>query len=586
MDSPQNSIIQLKDVSYRYPRSKRWAILHLNLDIYQGEFVAIMGENGAGKSTLCQMLNGIIPNSIGGVLKGQVLVNGLDTKESDIAQLATQVGIVLEDPETQLFTTSVGSEVAFGPENLCQSPAEIQENVKWALDVVRLSGLEDRMPMALSGGQKQRLAIASNIAMRPNVLVLDEATSQLDPLGVEEVLSVVRELNRKYGMTIVMATDASEMIARLMDRVIVLDKGQLVAQGTPRKIFSRTELFQKYMIRSPQVTQLAARMQQAGQEYTFLPITTDEAYGDVTKRLNGFAKNHVEKTVQPRANGTGENEPVITVDHLDFVYQPLNVHAIKDVSFTIRRGEFVALIGQNGSGKTTILKNLLGLNKPTKGKVIVGGLDISTSAVADMAKHVGFVLQNPDQQLFAETVEEEISYGPRNLGLDKALIEERVAEALNLVGLEDKRKEFPPALSKGDRAKTVIASALALNPEIVILDEPTTGQDYRGCHQIMQIADRLHEQGKTVVFVTHHMALVAEYARRVIVMNGGKIILDGPTAEVFNQPEVVRQAYIIPPQITELGQRLPVELGLPHTPLSVKELADPILDYLSQTALN
>ncbi|GAP13977.1 ATPase components of various ABC-type transport systems, contain duplicated ATPase [Longilinea arvoryzae] len=582
MESSQKPIIQLKNVSYRYPRSKRWAILHLNLEINQGEFVAIMGENGAGKSTFCQMLNGIIPNSIGGNLKGQVLINDLDTQESGIAQLATQVGIVLEDPETQLFTTSVSSEVAFGPENLCQSPKEIYENVKWALDVVRLNGLEDRMPLALSGGQKQRLAIAANIAMRPNILVLDEATSQLDPVGVEEVLSVARELNQKYGMTIVMATDASEMIARVMDRVIVLDKGQLIAQGTPREIFSQTDLFQKYMIRSPQVSQVAAILKKAGQEYpTYLPITTEEAVADLTQRLNG---NTMTQTARPEpavVKPKKVDEPIIVVDHLDFTYQPLNVNAVKDISFTIQRGEFVALIGQNGSGKTTVLKNLLGLNKPTKGKVTVAGMDIGTSAVADMAKHVGFVLQNPDQQLFAETVEEEISYGPKNIGLSKEVIEQRVAEALKLVDLEDKRKEFPPALSKGDRAKTVIASALALNPEIVILDEPTTGQDYRGCHQIMQIADQLHEQGRTVVFVTHHMALVAEYARRVIVMSGGKILMDGPTADIFNQPDVVRQAFIIPPQITELGQRLPAGYGLPRTPLSVKELSDPILEMLN-----
>ncbi len=581
MQSSQKPIIQLKDVSYRYPRSKRWAILHLNVEINPGEFVAIMGENGAGKSTFCQMLNGIIPNSIGGNLKGQVLINDLDTQQAGIAQLATQVGIVLEDPETQLFTTSVSSEVAFGPENLCQSPKEILENVKWALDVVRLNGLEDRMPLALSGGQKQRLAIAANIAMRPNILVLDEATSQLDPVGVEEVLSVARELNQKYGMTIVMATDASEMIARLMDRVIVLDKGQLIAQGTPREIFSQTELFEKYMIRSPQVSQVATLLKKAGQEFpAYLPITIEEGVADISSRLNGNAKvNSVHSepaVVQPKKAA----EPIIVVDHLDFTYQPLNVNAVKDISFTIQQGEFVALIGQNGSGKTTVLKNLLGLNKPTKGKVTVAGLDIGTSAVADMAKHVGFVLQNPDQQLFAETVEEEISYGPKNIGLKKEIVEERVEEALRLVDLEDKRKEFPPALSKGDRAKTVIASALALNPEIVILDEPTTGQDYRGCHQIMQIANQLHEQGRTVVFVTHHMALVAEYARRVIVMSGGKILMDGPTADIFNQPDVVRQAFIIPPQITELGQRLPAKYGLPRTPLSVKELADPVLELL------
>ena len=213
-----------------------------------------MGENGAGKSTLCQMTNGIIPNSVGGRLAGRVLVHGLDTKETGISVLATKVGIVLEDPETQLFTTSVKSEVAFGPENLSLPPQEIEERVRWALDVVRLGGYEERLPGSLSGGQKQRLAIAANIAMRPDILVLDEATSQLDPVGVEEVLSVVHELNRKYGITILMATDASEMIARLMDRVVVLDQGQLVVDETPRQIFANTPLFKKLMIRLPQVS--------------------------------------------------------------------------------------------------------------------------------------------------------------------------------------------------------------------------------------------------------------------------------------------------------------------------------------------
>jgi energy-coupling factor transport system ATP-binding protein len=523
------------------------------------------------------MLNGIIPNSMGGTLKGQVLIHGMNTQEVGIAQLATRVGIVLEDPETQLFTTSVRSEVAFGPENLNLPPDEILERIRWALEVVRLTGYEERMPSALSGGQKQRLAIAANIAMRPDILVLDEAASQLDPLGVEEVLGVVRELNQKYGMTIIMATDASEMIARLMDRVVVLDRGQLVAQDTPRRIFSSAALFQKYMIRSPQVSQLATRLISAGQELPLFPITVEEACADLEERLVDQPVSPPMAETAPAAPSLAEQKPVIIVDHLDYTYQPLNVRAVRDVSFSIQRGEFVALIGQNGSGKTTVLKNLLGLLKPTGGQVTVAGLDTRQAAVADMACHVGFVLQNPDQQLFAETVEEEVAYGPKNLKLDKAVVEGRVEEALRLVGLENKRGEFPPALSKGDRAKTVIASALALNPDIIILDEPTTGQDYRGCHQIMQIANSLQEQGRTVLFVTHHMALVAEYARRVIVLSGGRILLDGPTGSVFNQPDVVRQAFIVPPQITVLGQMLPARLGLPRTPLSVQELAAPIL---------
>jgi energy-coupling factor transporter ATP-binding protein EcfA2 len=572
-------VIEFQDVSYRYPRTKRWVITHLNLSLKQGDFVAVMGENGAGKSTVCQMLNGIIPNSVGGNLRGNVLIHGMETRSAGISQLATKVGIVLEDPETQLFTTSVDSEVAFGPENLCLPVEEIRERVKWALDVVRLKGFEHRMPTALSGGQKQRLAIAANIAMRPDILVLDEATSQLDPVGVEEVLSVARELNQKYGMTIVMATDASEMIARLMDWVVVLDKGIKVAEGTPRQIFADTQLFQKFMIRAPQVSQLAGQLAKAGHQPKNFPVTVEDAEKEITALLKD--KPAIKDFVVAEKKTCVKGDPIITVEHLDFVYQPLNVHAVKDVSFEICKGEFVALIGQNGSGKTTVLKNLLGLLRPTSGKVIVAGLDTKKGAVSEMAKHVGFVLQNPDQQLFADTVEDEVAYGPRNLKLDKALIEERVAMALKMVGLEDKRVEFPPALSKGDRAKTVIASALALDPEIIVLDEPTTGQDYRGCHQIMQIAQTLHQQGRTVVFVTHHMALVAEYAQRVIVMTGGKVLLDGNTESVFSKPDVVREAYIIPPQITVLGQKLPVSLGLPKTPLAVRIMADAILARLN-----
>jgi energy-coupling factor transport system ATP-binding protein len=551
-------------------------ITHLSLKLKQGDFVAVMGENGAGKSTFCQMLNGIIPNSFGGRLAGKVLIHGMDTQTAGISELATKVGIVLEDPETQLFTTSVESEVAFGPENLSLPVDEIRERVGWALGVVGLAGYEQRMPTALSGGQKQRLAIAANIAMRPDILVLDEATSQLDPVGVEEVLSVVRDLNRKYGITIVMATDASEMIARLMDRVIVLDQGKLVTEGTPRQVFAEMNLFQKFMIRAPQVSQLAAQLKDACHALPVFPITVDEARTGIQQLVGNGAKPAAARVVKA-SRLPAEGEAIIRVQNLDYVYQPLNVHAVKDVSFDIYKGQFVALIGQNGSGKTTVLKNLLGLLRPTGGKVLVAGQDTRTTAVAEMARHVGFVLQNPDQQLFADTVEEEVAYGPANLGLDKGAIEVRVAEALKLVGLEEKRKEFPPALPKGERAKVVIASALALDPEIIILDEPTTGQDFKGCHQIMQIARQLHEQGRTVVFVTHHMALVAEYAERVIVLIGGKVLLDDATASVFSRPEVVRQAAIIPPQITELGQSLPASLGLPCNPLSVSTMTEAIL---------
>ncbi len=576
--------IEMIDVSYRYPRSKKIVIKNLNLAVKQGEFLAVMGENGAGKSTLCQILNGIIPHSLHGKLSGKILVQGLDTQETPISVLSTKVGIVLDDPENQLFTTSVMSEVAFGPENLNVPVEEIRERIRWAIDVVGLTGFEDRMPTALSGGQKQRLVIAAALAMQPSILILDEATSQIDPLGVFEVLSLVKELNQKYGMTIVMATDQSEEVTRLVDRVIVLGDGEKVAEGTPREVFSDTQLFSRFMIRSPQVSQLGTQLKEAGHPLPVFPVTIEEAQSGIIQILDG------KKTLNPETETPGSqgapavstNDVIIHVENLDYVYQPQTVKAVEDVSFDIHRGEFVALIGQNGSGKTTVLKNMLGLLQPTKGKVVIAGMDTQVAPVADLARHVGFVLQNPDQQLFAETVEDEISFGPRNLGLDEETIKARVAEVLALVGLEEKRQEFPPALSKGERAKVVIASALALDPEIIVLDEPTTGQDYKGCHQILQIAKKLNQMGRTIVFVTHHMALVTEYARRVIVMRGGRILVDSKTEDVFDQAELVLKAHIIPPQITNLSRSLPPELGLPRVALSVSDLANSILSRLGQ----
>ena len=272
------------------------------------------------------------------------------------------------------------------------------------------------------------------------------------------------------------------------------------------------------------------------------------------------------------------NAVAIEIEDLAYVYQPHGVMALGGISFAIRRGEFVGIVGHNGAGKTTLLKNVVGLLLPTSGWVTVGGVDTRQTTVADLTTWVGFVSQNPDQQLFAQTVEEEIAFGPRNLGLSEAQIRERVAMGIAMTELEEFRHEFPPALAKGDRAKVVIASVLAMEPEVIILDEPTTGQDYRGSRQIMQIARRLHQQGRTVLVVTHDMALVAEYTERAIVLCQGQVLLDGATATVFSQPEVLRRTHVMPPQITQLAQALPHELGLPACALTVEQLGQAIVE--------
>ncbi|MEW6624007.1 MAG: ATP-binding cassette domain-containing protein [Bacillota bacterium] len=276
MNSFEDAHIYFESVSYKYPNASINAINNINVSIKKGQFVVLMGANGAGKTTFCQLLNGIIPHSVGGMLMGTVKVAGLDTKHHKIAELSQKVGLVLQDPESQLFTGSVKSEVAFGSENLGIPVNELRDRLEWALKVVRLEQFIDRSPSALSGGQKQRLAIASVIAMRPEILVLDEPTSQLDPIGSYEVFTVVKELNQKYGMTIVMATHHSEEIAEFSDRILVFDEGVLVGDGSPKEIFTQKELLLKTWIREPQVSALANYLKQRGIDMPEFPITVEE----------------------------------------------------------------------------------------------------------------------------------------------------------------------------------------------------------------------------------------------------------------------------------------------------------------------
>jgi energy-coupling factor transport system ATP-binding protein len=271
------------------------------------------------------------------------------------------------------------------------------------------------------------------------------------------------------------------------------------------------------------------------------------------------------------------NEPAIVVEDLAHVYRPQGIEALRGVDLVVRRGEFVAIIGQNGAGTTTLLKHLVGLLQPTGGRVWVDGLDTRETTVAELATRVGYVLQNPDLQLFSSTVEGEVAFGPRNLELDEETVRRRVEDALERTGLCDVREEFPPALAKGERAKVVVASALAMQPEILILDEPTTGQDERGCRQIMDIARELHREGRTILIVTHDMALVAGYAGRVVVLSEGRVLMDDTAPVVFSRPDVLQRTNVVPPQIARLAQALSPSLGLPKDALTVEQLGEGIL---------
>jgi energy-coupling factor transport system ATP-binding protein len=555
------SLIDITNLTYTYP-SGVTALKNLNLKINQGEFVAIIGPNGAGKTTLCLHLNGIIPVGLGGEMRGKVEVDGKDTVNHAVFELAQSVGLVLQDPEAQLLSPTVRKEVAFAAENFAMDPEEIKKRMNWALGIVRLNGIEMRPLPELSGGQKQRVAIAAALTLQPKILVLDEPTSQLDPLGTEEVFQVVHELNEKHGITIVMVEQKSEYVAEYAHRVVVLDKGEKLADGTATEVFSQVEMLQKLNIKIPEVTELGNTLKKKN-ILKSVPVTLDGSVQMLSHALDTKAVKVHEVTWERNAALENGGDLAVNVENLTYAY-PSGLVALKNMNLKIKKGEFVAIIGQNGAGKTTFVKNLIGLlktkdkkqKKINAGSITVLGQDVSKTNVAQVATKVGLVFQNPDYQIFRQSVDEEISFGPMNLNIPKEEVEKRVTNALKAVGLEKFRKTYPFSLSMGDRRRLTVAAVLAMGPEVLILDEPTTGQDYAGRYEIAELGKQLNQNGKTIIMITHDMELVAKYATRTIVFGKGEILLDDLTHNVFAKPEVLASTYLKPTQITMLAQRL------------------------------
>ncbi len=540
------------DVSYLYPRSKQPALQQVNFEIYQGEFLGLIGPTGAGKSTFCLALNGIVPQFYGGRFFGAIKVAGLDTVDHPISLLSRHVGTVFEDPETQLVTTSVENEIAFALENQKVPRDEIRARIPRVLEAVRLEGMEKRHPHELSGGQKQRLAIAAALATQPSLLVLDEPTSQLDPLGAQEVFATVCELNRGLGITVVMASHAAEEMAEYVDRVALLFHGQLLTCGRPDDIYAQIELLERNFLRPPQVASTFYLIHRRGIALSKIPVRLDEG----KQTLGEVCHSHKpQSSIAPDGNETTQGSPLLSARDLTHVYQN-GTEALHRVSLDIARGEYVLIIGQNGAGKSTLVKHFLKLLEPTQGVVEVDGVDARQLDMSDLARRIGYVAQNPDNQLFASSVSGEVSFALKNLGYPKEEIEQRTVESLESMGLLEVHDAHPLSLPKGDRARIVIAAILAMRPEIIIFDEPTTGQDYRGARYILDISRKLHKMAKTVIVITHHLYLMPEYAQRVVVMGKGTVLLDAPIRQAYHQVELLRSTYLTPPQAVLLAQEL------------------------------
>jgi len=570
--------IDIEDLRYSYPTSKGDVLKGINLKVKEGEFLSIMGPTGTGKSTLCLTLNGIIPHSLEGDLRGKVKVAGMDIKNHSVPELTQKVGMVFQEPESQLFCMTVWEEVAFGPENLGVDPKEIKERVDWALGVVRMKEYQDRSPFKLSCGQKQRVAIAAALAMLPEILVLDEPTSELDPIGKMEVFSVVDDLKKEQNMAIVMVEHESEEIARVSDRVVVLKEGKIILEGSPRDVLNKVDMLKNARLSPPQVCEVADILnKKINTSFSFL--TLKEAEKSIKELVSKLPK--AEKSSKSKEKKTSFSyikqksfpHSMISTKNLFYAYEGSGVEVLKDINLEVNQGEFVAIIGQNGAGKTTLVKHFNGILKPTRGKVFIEGVNTKERTIAELSKDVGYIYQNPDHQIFCPTVEEEIAFGPKNLGLSEDIIKQRAEEALKLSGLEEVRKTPPSVLGLGERRKVSLASVMSMRPRLLILDEPTTGVDWKTSIDFMEAVRKLNEKGHTIIMITHNMRIVARYAKRTVVLCNGEVLLDASTRKVFSQTEKLKTTFLMPPQITQLGQAL-YTLGMPREILSCEEFCD------------
>jgi energy-coupling factor transporter ATP-binding protein EcfA2 len=545
-DSANSVALRVEALDFTYARSHAPALRGINLTQRSGEMIGIMGASGAGKSTLAKVLNRIIPELEGGDLRGVVMLGGRSLADAQVCDLAGDIGMVFQDFESQLFSTTVAHEVAFAMERVGMPREEILGRLAPALEAVGLRGFEDRDPTTLSGGQKQRLAIASVLALRPQVVVLDEPTTDLDPEGRAEVFALIRRMRNEGVSLIVIEHEAEEL--RQCDRIVILRDGAIVAEGTPAIVMPQIALLEHCGINAPGLNRVAHLL---GIEHH--PIGVGDAEEHIRKLL---PRTPVPAEVKlPGSQGPlVEATPILEIQAMTFSY-PEGPTVLDQVSLTIAAGEFLAIVGQNGSGKTTLAKMSMGLLAPASGKVLLEGRDRASLRPAETAREIGYVFQNPDHQIFADTVEAEVKFGPRNFGLDEREIEARCAEVLAAVALENERATDPFLLGKGQRQRLAVASVLALRPRLLILDEPTTGLDYREQRKMMELVSELNAAGVAIVMITHTPWLVAEYARRVILMRAGRKLFDGPVREFFTQDELLRTSSFKPPEVTTLGRR-------------------------------
>ena len=633
--SAEAPIICMRDVSFTYD-GEAFALSGASAQIERGEFVCILGGNGSGKSTLAKHLNALLVPD-----KGQVEVCGMDTSERQHTYAIRQsAGMVFQNPDDQLVASLVEDDVAFGPENLGVPTAELRERVAQRLQDVGLSGFEKHETHALSGGQKQRVAIAGALAMNPEILILDEASAMLDPRGRKGLMRVVRSLNDQ-GMTVVMITHFMEEAA-LADRVIVLDEGKVARVGTPEEVLIDVDALSALNLEVPFAAELSQALRRAGvpviaavteealAESVFSVFAShaaaaSSAHENAAPQGSSGGKTLTEKAsaspfapkVSTAAGATDcakfpaspaastDGDVLIWLENVSFTYDaaearrqrkagkkpapkqakwgnsPEALWALDNVSLKVRKGEFLGIAGHTGSGKSTLIQHMNGILHPTSGRVVAFGSDIAEKGAAnDVRGRVGVVFQYPENQLFAATVAEDVAFGPRNLGLSEEEVSKRVERSLRTVGLNPKEiaARSPFELSGGQQRRVAFAGVLAMEPEVLVLDEPAAGLDPKARKSFLDMVARLHEEGLTVVMVSHNMDDLANLCDRVAVMSEGKLLMEGTPAEVFTRAAELTSVGLATTSPEHFANLLREGgLAVPHEELATE---DSIVSYL------
>jgi energy-coupling factor transport system ATP-binding protein len=497
----------------------------------------------------------------------------MDTRTSPFEKLIQHVGIVFENPDEQLIEPSVEDEVVFPLENFGFPPEVIAKRLEEALKATGLDKLRKKHPGELSGGQKQRLAIACALARQPPILILDETTTDLDPVGKSEVFSLLAQLRTTKKLTMIIVEHNTEQLAKFADELIFLKDGKIIREGTPSQFFCDVPFLKKNGVYPPQVSDIFCTSPVTSSS-DVLPVTLNDAILLLPKIID------LEEGSYDYSSAISDSFPttggvIINAQDVRFTY-PDGTQALNGINLEIRKGEFVAIIGNNGSGKTTLINHFVGLLKPTEGNLEVFGMNTKNVSVEELAQKIALVYQNPDHQLFCQTVFEECAYElEHTTDLSEQEIEQRVLEVLKIMNLTERRDEQPFGMGRGLRQRLAVATALVKEPEIIMVDEPTTGQDASQAHGLMRVLTELNRKGKTIIVITHDMNLVSNYVPRSIVLNQGKILLDSNTRDVFSHSELLEKAALTRPQVTELG------LLLPQAPvvLRIEELKNILSQY-------